>query len=42
MGTHYLHPEIRKMLARGMFENKDSACHSGSIIYLILILKFYF
>ena len=39
--THYLDPEIRKMLARGMFKSKDSSFHSGSIIYLLLKLKFY-
>ena len=27
--THHLHPEIRKMLARGMFRNKNSTFHSG-------------
>ena len=27
--TRYLDPEIRKMLIRGMFGNKDSSFHSG-------------
>ena len=27
--THYLYRKCRKMLTMGMFENKDSAFHSG-------------
>ena len=27
--THHLDPEIRKMLERGMFGNKNSTFHSG-------------
>ena len=27
--THHLDPEIRKMLVRGMFGNKDSIFNSG-------------
>ena len=27
--THHSDPEIRKMLVRGMFGNKDSSFHSG-------------
>ena len=27
--THHLDPEIRKILVRGMFRNKDSTFHSG-------------
>ena len=26
---HHLDPEIRRMLVRGMFGNKDSSFHSG-------------
>ena len=30
--THYLDPEIRKMLIKGMFWNKHSTLHFGPVI----------
>ena len=34
--THHLNPEIRKMLVRSMFGNKDSSFHSGSPIFIYI------
>ena len=38
--AHHLGPEVRKMMIRGMFANKDSTFHFGHIL-LSIKFKFY-